>query len=497
MRHFKSLVFTATAIMILTSCGQGGDNSVETPKNIDILLGNEVINKIEAKVGETYTLKANVNPNTVGQEVTWSIDNTNIATISETGELVTTASGKAVITATSKTSPNIFSNVYLFVKEDGGSGNIPDTPKKGTGFTKEDPVYDGSYEKDAPLEIYFIEVRQMYADAIYIKKGHFDMLIDSGEEFDGSYISKFLGEKMEDDNLDVVMASHGDSDHIDGFENALANIDSVSMFIDYGGLQSTPYSKRREEFVAKGATYHTAYDCVNFTNGITDVYYLTPDVTLEILNTGNYSKNNESKDSNPNSVACLFTYKDFKFFTAGDLTTGSEADLLKREKDLPNVTLYKASHHGSHGSNSQELLNKLNPKGVAISAARATTSFGKAPSEKPSKTDTNLDLTGGHPAAEAIERIYKTPNIMATMDVHWNAINGTMCYSTTGENKYTFTGSTPLKGYYDLSKTGGVGEWDESIQDFKNRVTGEENKKFHETVCFKARGYDKYIEGLI
>ena len=297
---------------------------------------------------------------------------------------------------------------------------------------------------------------------------------------------------MRDNRLDLLIASHSDSDHIAGMENALKDIELVSTIIDYGGAQSGSFARIRQSYIDKGASYHTAYDCVNYNNGITDKYYLTDEFTLDILDTGNYLQNSDtSSASNGHSVACLFTYKDFKFFTAGDLTTSSEADLLKRE-DLPNVTLYKASHHGT-----QELLNTLNPKGVAISAARYSTSYGIAPSEKPTKNDTNLDLAKGHPYEGALERIYKTPNIMSTLDVHWNAVNGTMCYTTYGEDSYTFQGSTPLKGYYDLSKTDGVGFWNDELQDWENRVTGEENKKFHETVAFKARGYEYMVEGLI
>ena len=497
MKHYKSLVFAASALMILTSCGASSEENVITAKNIEIVVGNQTTNVLNAEIGKTYQLKYKITPEEAKSEVVWSIDNTNVANIDQNGNLTTTANGEAVVTVKIKEKPSIFANLYLTVKSENEIEDPVGLKKVGTGFTKDDPIFGGNEGKDAPLEIYFIEVRQMYGDAIYIKKGHFDMLIDAGEEFDGTYINKFLKEKMEDSVLDVVMASHGDADHIDGFTNALKDVEKVSTFIDYGGVQSTPYSQRRDEYIAKGSTYHTAYDCVNFTDGITDIYYLTDEVTLEILDTGNYSKNTEDEASNPHSVACLFTYRDFKFFTAGDLTTSSEADLLKKEKNLKDVTLYKASHHGSKGSNSQELLNKLNPKGVAISAARSTTRFGVAPSEKPTKNDTNLDLTGGHPHKEALERIYKIPNIMASLDVHWNAVNGTMCYSTTGTNSYTFRGSKLLKGYYDLSLTNGEGVWDESIQDFKNKVTGEENKKLHETVVFKAREWTDLVEGLL
>lgn len=485
----KTKLFALLAIgCLLSACGN--EVTEVSPKSIDVFNNGTVIRKLDAEVGDQYTLTAKVNPSTASQEVSWKINDTSVATISDMGVVDIVKEGEAVITATSLINPNISTNVYLFVAEPVGQKGV------GNGFTAETPIYTGNEGKDEPLEIYFIEVRQMYADAIYIRKGNVDILIDSGEAYDGTYVNQVLKEKMYDNRLDLLIASHGDSDHIAGMTNALEGIEFVSTIIDYGGVQNGAFARLKQTYIDKGATYHTAYDCVNFNNGITDKYYLTDEFTLDILDTGNYIKNDENGGSNPNSVACLFQYKDFKFFTAGDLTTASEASLLKRE-ELPQVTLYKASHHGSNGSNSQELLNTLNPKGVAISAARYSTSYGIAPSDKPTQRDTNLGLTGGHPYEEALERIYSTPNIMSSLDVHWNAVNGTMCYSTYGENSYTFQGSPTLKGYYDLSKTNGTGVWNEELQDFENRVTGEENKKFHETVAFKARGYEYMVEGLI
>lgn len=487
MKKIKLLAFVAL-VGLLSACGE---EAKPTPKSIDILLDGKIVKTINAEIGDRYSLTAKVNPFEASQEVSWKISDPKIGTISEAGVLDIEKEGEAVITASSLINPNITTNLYLFVAEPVQQTGV------GNGFTAETPIFEGNEGKDEPLEIYFIEVRQMYADAIYIRKGNVDILIDSGEAFDGTYVNKILKDKMHDNRLDLLIASHSDSDHIAGMENALKDIELVSTIIDYGGAQGGSFARIRQSYIEKGANYHTAYDCVNYNNGITDKYYLTDEFTLDILDTGNYLQNSDtSSASNGHSVACLFTYKDFKFFTAGDLTTSSEADLLKRE-DLPNVTLYKASHHGSNGSNSQELLNTLNPKGVAISAARYSTSYGIAPSEKPTKNDTNLDLAKGHPYNEALERIYKTPNIMTTLDVHWNAVNGTMCYTTYGEDSYTFQGSTPLKGYYDLSKTGGSGKWNDELQDWENRVTGEENKKFHETVAFKARGYEYMVEGLI
>ena len=138
-------------------------------------------------------------------------------------------------------------------------------------------------------------------------------------------------------------------------------------------------------------------------------------------------------------------------------------------------------------------MNKLNPKGIAISAAIPRGSYGTEPKPPSPSIKNNLNATSGHPAAEAVKRIYQIPNIMANLRVYWNAVNGTMCFKSHGENDFEFSGSPTMKGYYDLTKTNGVGEWDEKANDWKNKVTGEENLKFSETKAFKFRGYDKYL----
>jgi hypothetical protein len=262
--------------------------------------------------------------------------------------------------------------------------------------------------------------------------------------------------------------------------------------IDYGGQGgSDTVKKTRSKVVENGGIYHSAYDCVNAIDGASNKYYLTSDFYVEILNTGNYVTKDASSAGNGKSVAVIFHYKNFTFFTAGDLTTSSEADLMNNE-DLPEVTLYKASHHGSHGSNSQTLLDTLNPKGVAISASIAG-SYGKEPSAPNPNNTTNLNAASGHPAAEAIGRIYKAPNISQNLNVFWNGVNGTMKFTSYGTDSFEFEGSTPLKGYYDLTLTNGTPVWDETIKDFKNKVTGEENYRFHETKAFQFRDYIKYL----
>ena len=77
--------------------------------------------------------------------------------------------------------------------------------------------------------------------------------------------------------------------------------------------------------------------------------------------------------------------------------------------------------------------------------------------------------------------------------MYWNAVNGTMKFVSYGRNDFEFYGSPTMKGYYDLTLTGGVGKWNAELQDFENRVTGEEQFKLHESKVFVFRNYIQYL----
>ena len=455
------------------------------PSDLKIEIQKDGVSVEEFNIIQTESLTLTTKNNKeMNVEILWSIADSSIASIDENGLITAINTGITIITAKVKNAPYISASCYVKVKdkvEQTGVGN----------GTSTNPIFLGNEGKSEPLEIYFLEMQHIYADSIYIKKGNVDILIDTGWDYDGKYVAKFLEEHMNDEILDVLMFSHSDGDHIDGIPSALKNIENISLMVDYGGIGNGNVGTIRSKFKEKGMIYHSAYDCINHIDGALDRYYLTDEFYFDVLNTGNYVNNDATSAGNAKSLATIFYYKDFKFFTAGDLTSGSEEDLMKNE-NLPEVTLYKASHHGSHGSNSQDLLDELNPKAVAISAARAN-NYSDTPGAPNKKNTYNLNAASGHPAAAAIERIYKAPNISQNLNVYWNAVNGTMKFSTHGENNFTFEGSPTMKGYYDLTVTDGSPVWNDEIQDFENKVTGEENYRLHETKVFQFRDYIQYL----
>ena len=480
----KKLIITLNILLILfiTGCTTASGNS--KPQTLEIVKDSTIIDELDCYVGDEVELNTKISDDSQ-EQIIWESSNPSIASVDEDGKVTVHKKGTVIISAFVKDTPYVNDSIFI------DSTAKIEQLGVGTGLSQDDPIFIGNEGDDEPLEIYFIEMQHIYSDSIFIKKGNVEILIDSGYEYDGTFVNKVITEHCADNRLDLLMLSHSDGDHIDGLKNALSTVENISLMVDYGGSGTGNALYARETYIPLGMQYHSAYDSVNKLNGATDVYYLTEDFYFEVLNTGNYIKNTESSAGNGKSLTVIFYYKDFKFFTGGDLTTASESDLLKNE-DLPEVTLFKAHHHGSHGSNSQALLDKINPKAVAISAARAN-QYQAKPGAPTQNNTYNLNAASGHPAAAAIERIYKAPRISQNLNVFWNAVNGTMKFTTYGEDDFVFTGSQTMKGYYDLSLTGGVGVWNAAINDFDNKVTGEENKRLHETKVFIFRDYIQYL----
>ena len=366
------------------------------------------------------------------------------------------------------------------------------TPESSTpeSSTPESSTPEDSSDSDNPiivaadLSIYVLEMAGIYGDSIYLKQGDIDILIDAGWDTDGAYVRDFVDEYCTDDVLDLLVVTHPHGDHVGGMATALTNVDTITNIIDYGTFASTPtssenglaaYETLKKEYIKNGTKYSSAYAAVN---GGQKTLTFNSDFSVEVLNTGNYYTNGVASTADPNghSVSLLFKYKDFTFLTQGDLNDEQELSLMQNE-NLPEVTMYKASHHASNGSNARAFLDKINPKEVIISASRALSYNNRT------DTSTNKEATSGHPSADAVGRIYATKNIKENLNVYWNMYAGTMKFTTKGEDV-----AVPLEGF-GPERLG----YYEKVNGQYVKVTGEENKKFHETKVFKARGYDKYL----
>lgn len=207
------------------------------------------------------------------------------------------------------------------------------------------------YAAQASLELHMIDVGQ--GDAIFIQYQNFDILIDAGENNMGSRVVDYISPKLKG-NLDLVIATHPDSDHIGGLDTVLSQF-KVNKIIDSGMTHTSvtykDYMREVNAQVQKGATYLEDSDMT---------IPVGPNASLEIIETGddNGSKNNNSVVAKLQigKVSCLLT---------GDMEAEVEHKVLDRNL---KSDIIKVGHHGSRSSSSSDFIAKVEPQAALISA---------------------------------------------------------------------------------------------------------------------------------
>ncbi len=205
-------------------------------------------------------------------------------------------------------------------------------------------------------EIVFLDVGQ--GDSTLIRLPHrTEILVDGG----GTPFSDFdVGENtvvpalraLGVDELELVIASHADTDHIEGLASVLRDM-------PVGGLVIGHPSSDSEVF---GALIDAAEDRgVPITEVRRGEVITIGDARLDILN----PPMEPFEASNDNSVAFILNALGSKALFLGDLPSEIE-DILA----VPDIDILKVAHHGSRFSTSDTLLTAANPEQAVLSYGR-------------------------------------------------------------------------------------------------------------------------------
>lgn len=224
------------------------------------------------------------------------------------------------------------------------------------------------------MEMVFLDVGQ--GDACYVRQGNRRMLIDGGArhswpdgrggeiraDYGKSAVLPFLrGEGVR--HLDVMLVSHGDSDHCGGLLSVLQNVDVgllVTGPVPTNGEEDTgknggqsPYRELLAEAERRGVprVELLAGDGFGFGNGRAEI--LWPEGPME--------------DSNEGSLVLMLRYADGCGLFTGDAGISSEESYAP---DLGAVDVLKVSHHGSKGGSGETLLEEIHPQLSVISAGQ-------------------------------------------------------------------------------------------------------------------------------
>lgn len=199
--------------------------------------------------------------------------------------------------------------------------------------------------------VYYLDVKQ--GDMSLIKYKDECIVIDTGPNNKNYNIIdnhiKFM-HSIGINNIDLLIISHGDSDHIGNAKYLVNNfkVNKVSFNI---GNNSDLEKDLIKVLKNKNIFYTTSF---NKENKKIKYYY---------LNTKEY--NNENDNS---SVIYLLINK-YKFLFMGDASAEREKDILSKY-NLNNIDFIKVGHHGSNTSSSEYFINNIKPQFSIISVGK-------------------------------------------------------------------------------------------------------------------------------
>lgn len=211
-------------------------------------------------------------------------------------------------------------------------------------------VYE-SLEGD--FSVHYLDVGK--ADAIFVNCGDYDILIDAGEDTTSRQVNRYLS-KYGIEKLDLVIATHGDKDHIGGMSNVIEDFEIDLFWLPEMEKEYKPDTKtyfRMEESLKE----HN----VKVENPKTGDSIVTDDLTVDVL-----SPSSLYKDSNDSSIVVNITYGKTKFLFMGDATKRIEKNLIDLGVNISSTVL-KLGHHGSKTSSDEDFLFLSNPEIAIIS----------------------------------------------------------------------------------------------------------------------------------
>lgn len=286
-------------------------------------------------------------------------------------------------------------------------------------------LYDGTCDE---VVVHFIDLEAM-GDSTLIDCGDFEILIDAGTSGVGrDLVVPYLSEFVTDGIIELVIATHPDSDHFGGFvEDGVFGSFIVERILDFGYEKDTLIYAEYEYYRGiEGALVCSGSEALAGINMCQPYYTITEDLILTVIDTGNYD--GLDSNHNENSIVVLLQHKDVTFLFTADAEFEAEEHMAAI---LGHVDIYKAGHHGSKTANSQVFLDAITPDTIIISVDFYD-----------DKDDENRYYI---PQQEAIDRLFGMTDDIYTTGTNGHIVitsNGTTYIIVGEENTILFKDST-------------------------------------------------------
>lgn len=241
------------------------------------------------------------------------------------------------------------------------------------------------------MQVHFLDVGQGLS--IVVQLGDEVLIYDGGERDASSFVVSYIRD-LGVTEIDYMISSHYDSDHVSGLIGCLNAFDVKNVIGSNYEHDSRLYISFMDAVEAEGLKMQYPGVGTKYNFGDAVITILAP---KEI-----------GKDSNANSVAIKLSYGESDFIFTGDADYGSEREMVASGINL-DCEVLSLAHHGSSSGNSSLFLEKTNPLSVVISCAK--------------------NNGYGHPHVEVVELLEAME-----VDVFRSDVQGTVIATTDGKN---------------------------------------------------------------
>ena len=310
------------------------------------------------------------------------------------------------------------------------------------GITADSMLSSASGAKAGKMEVHYIDVGQ--GDATLVTCDGHAMLIDAGDYSKGTAIQNYL-QKQKIKKLDYLILTHPDSDHIGGAPVIITKFEIGRVFVSNYEKDNKTYQKLIQALDNKRLKYTTPETGTQYALGTAKITILAP--------------NNVYDNPNDASVALMLQNGKNKFLFTGDAGEDAEQDILETDIDL-SADVYKAGHHGSSTSTSQDFFEAVSPSCAVISCGE--------------------DNSYGHPHAETLNTFR-----MNGVKVYRTDEDGTIIATSDGKE---ITFNVPASETWRSGEPNGNGSvWKAPDQKSETEkityVLNTKTRKFHRTSC--------------
>jgi competence protein ComEC len=219
------------------------------------------------------------------------------------------------------------------------------------------PIATSSATTSDYLTVRFLDVEQGDAIQVIAPDGY-EMLIDGGPS-SAVLLELAKDRSFFDRSIDVVMATHPDTDHVAGLSDVFERY-SVSWL-----FETSVESKTSAAVAYRKAAQDEGARIITAQAGQT--VQLGASTTVRILSP---KGDTTHWSSNSASIIVQIIYGDIEFMLTGDASSSIEEYLVGKYGNTLESEVLKLGHHGSKTSSSDIFLDAVEPQFVVVSAGK-------------------------------------------------------------------------------------------------------------------------------